>query len=81
MAGYTQEDNYKYYLENQVELVKQYPDKFLVVQDKKIIGVYDDQVTAYTETTKNNKPGSFIIQQATPSSTDVQVFHSRVITI
>ena len=81
MTVTSQEDNYRFFLDNQDKLVKEYPGKFLVIQNKEIVGVYDDQVTAYTEMTKEQAPETFIIQQATPESTDVQVFHSRVISI
>ncbi len=79
MEDYTQEDDFKYFLDNQEELIKKYPNKFLVIKNKSVIGAFDDQVTAYTETTKSHKPGSFIIQHASKNSTDTQVFHSRVI--
>ena len=72
------QDNYDFFITNKDKLFKQYPNKFIVIKDKEIIGVYDDQVTAYTTTTKDNEPGTFIIEKCSPSSTDVQVFHSRV---
>jgi hypothetical protein len=81
MTYSTQEDNYKYFLENKDKLLKEYPSKFLVIKNKEVIGVYDDQVTAYTDASKDNKPESFIVQQANAESTDVQVFHSRVISV
>lgn len=75
------QSDYQYFLENQDDFYKQYPGKFLVIKNKELIGTYDDQVEAYTETTKDHQPGTFIIQQSSPGSTDVQVFHSRVISV
>jgi hypothetical protein len=68
-------------LDNKDTLYAQYPDQFLVIKDKNVIGVYDDQVTAYTETTKTHEPGTFIIQFSSPDSTNVQVFHTRVVNV
>jgi hypothetical protein len=81
MSNYSPQNDYQYFLKNRDKLYEEYPDKFLVIKDEKVIGNYDDQVEAYTETTKIHKPGTFIIQNSSPSSTDVQVFHSRVITV
>lgn len=75
------QDDFQYYLDHRDELYKQYLDKFLVIKNKNVIGVYDDQVTAYTETTKDHEPGTFIIQQSAPDSPATQVFHTRVINI
>lgn len=75
------QEDYQYYLDHRDELYKEHPDMFLVIKDKKVIGVYEDQVTAYTETTKEHEPGTFIIQQSSPDSTNTQVFHTRVVNV
>lgn len=75
------QDNFQYYLDHKEALYKEHPGKFLVIKDKNVIGVYDDQVTAYTETTKDHEPGTFIIQFNSPESTDEQVFHTRVVSV
>lgn len=73
--------NYQYYIENKDELYKEFPDLYLVIKDSQVIGTYDDQVTAYTETTKSHEPGTFIIQLSSPDATDTQVFHTRVVKV
>jgi hypothetical protein len=74
------EKEFQFYLENQENLHKEYPGKFLVIKDRQVLGVYDDPTTAFTETSAEHKPGTFIVQQAVPpEDRHVQVFHSRVI--
>jgi hypothetical protein len=76
-----QHKDYQYFLDNRSKLIKKYPNKFLVIKNAAVIGVYDDQVTALTETSKEHELGTFIIQQASPESLETQVFHSRVLSI
>ena len=70
---------FDYYLANQADLVKQYNGKFLVIKDRKIIGIYDDQVIAVAESQKQFPLGSFLVQKVEPGdSAYTQTFHSRV---
>ena len=70
---------FEYYLAHQAELVAQHNGKILVIKDQKIIGIYDDQVKAVTETQKTHKLGSFLVQKVGPGDTAYsQTFHSRV---
>ena len=70
---------FQYYLEHQDELVQKYKGKVLAIVDEKIVGVYDDEATAYLETIKNYEPGKFLLQLCTPGEDDyTQTFHSRV---
>lgn len=70
---------FKYYLDNQEDLVKKYDGKFLVIKNEKIIGVYDAEDTAYFETEKTQELGTFLIQFCTSGeSSYTQIYHSRV---
>lgn len=70
----------KYFIDNQEELVEKYKGKFLVIKDEKVIGVYDSEIEAYTEAQKENKLGTFLIQQCLPGPESYsQTFHSRVV--
>ena len=74
------EKEFKYYLDNQKELVKKYNGKFIVVKDQKVIGVYSSEKEAYDETIKTNKLGTFLIQQCLSKEEGaIQTFHSRVV--
>lgn len=81
MASYNLKDDYDYFNEHKGDLVRQYPDKFIVIKDKNIIGVYDDPVSAYTETTKDYPLGTFLIQKCSDEPNETQVFRSRVLAI
>ena len=70
---------FDYYLENQDDLISEYNGKFIVIKDMKVIGEYEDALTAVTETQKQHKPGTFLVQLVTPGNTAYsQTFHSRV---
>ena len=70
---------FDYYLANQAELVKKYNGKFVVIKNRQVIGVYDDQASAVSETRKTHELGTFLVQkvEAGPAAY-TQTFHSRV---
>lgn len=71
---------FKYYLDHQDELVKQYNGKTLVIVQDKVVGVYDNEEQAYFESMKKYKLGTFLIQLCSPGKKDyTQTFHSRVV--
>ena len=73
------EKEFKYYLANQEDFIKKYNDKYLVIKDEEIIGVYDTELQAYNETQKVHELGSFLIQLCSPGKSGyTQTFHSRV---
>ena len=74
------EKEFKYYLDNQKNLVKKYNGKFLVIKDEEVIGVYDTELDAYKESIKKFAVGTFLIQFCSPDkSSYTQTFHSRAI--
>ena len=73
------EPEFKYYLDNQEELVEQYNGKFIVIKNRTVIGVYDDQTTAVSKTTETHELGTFLVQKVEPGDkAHTQTFHSRV---
>ncbi len=73
------EEELNYYIENQDELVKKYEGKYLVIKDKKVVGVYDSELEAYNDAKSKFKAGTFLIQPCMPGSESyTQTFHSRV---
>lgn len=71
---------FQYYIDNQNELVKKYRGKFIVIKDKQVIGVYDTEIEAYTESVKAHELGTFLIQECQPGEENyTQTFRSRVI--
>lgn len=70
---------FEYYLAHQAEMVSKYNGKFIVIKDRQVIGVFDKQVSAVTETQKNHKVGTFLVQKVEPGTAAyTQTFHSRV---
>lgn len=71
---------FEYYLEHQNEFVEKYKGKFLVIKGEDIIGVYDTEIEAYTESVKKEEAGTFLIQECQPGEENyTQTFRSRVI--
>ncbi len=73
------DQEFQYYLDNQLEFVKKYLGKYLVIKGNEIIGIYDSDKTAYFETEKIHEPGTFLIQYCDHGENSyTQIFHSRV---
>lgn len=74
------EKEFKYYLENQADLVGKYNGKFVVIKDEAVIGVYDSELVAIRETAKTNTMGTFLVQKCEPGDGSyTHTFHSRVV--
>jgi hypothetical protein len=74
------EKQFKYYLDNQDELVKKYDGKFIVIKNQTVIGSYDTEMDAFNETLKEHKIGTFLIQHCLPGKeSHTATFHSRVV--
>jgi hypothetical protein len=74
------QDQFKWYLDNQDELVKQYNGKFLVIRGNDVVGVYDSDMEALIGAKKKYELGTFLIQECTPGDEAyTQTFHSRVL--
>ena len=70
----------QFFKQNQKELLSKYEGKFLVIKDQKVVGVYDSEIEAYTQTQNNFELGTFLIQQCLPGEDSFsQTFHSRVL--
>jgi hypothetical protein len=70
---------FEYFLANQQQLAEQHRGKFVVIKDRKIIGVYDNELTAINETKKTYEPGTFLVQKVQPENGYSQTFHSRAV--
>ena len=70
---------FDFYKENQTDLVQKYKGKFIVIRDKKVIGVYGSDIEAYQESQKEHKLGTFLIQKVDEGEESyTQTFCSRV---
>ena len=71
---------FEYYLAHQDEFVRQYDGKVIVLKDTKVLGVYDDAVSAVTATQREHEIGTFLVQKvAAGSAFTSQTYHSRVV--
>ncbi len=72
-------DEFQYFLDHQDELVPLYNGKYIVIKDGVVLGAYDDELEAVTETAKVHPLGTFLVQKCEPGSDCYTVtFHSRV---
>jgi hypothetical protein len=74
------EKEFQYYLDNQEDLVRRYPNRFLVIRGNEVVGDYGSHKEAYHEATQKYALGTFLIQQCSPGKESyTQVFHTRAI--
>lgn len=70
--------DYKWFLDNQAELFKKYPDKFLIISECNILGAFDTFENAMEEALKQKKAGEFLIQQCVKDSSPIQYYNRAV---
>lgn len=74
------EQEFKYYLSHQDDLVAQYDGKVVVIKGQTVLGVFQDELTAVTETSKSHEIGTFLVQRVSKGSAAyTQTYHSRVV--
>ena len=59
---------FKYYLENQDEIVKLNNGKVVVIKDNKVVDAYENYQQAHIESVKKYKLGTFLLQLCTPGN-------------
>lgn len=71
---------FKYYLDHQAEMVEKYNGKYVVIKEGQVIGAYNTDLQAVTETQKSHRLGTFLVQRVSPGDAAyTQTFHSRVV--
>ncbi len=72
------EKEFKYYKDHQDELVKKFNGKYLVIKDEQVIGVYDTDLEAYSNSKEKYELGTFLIQHCMLGKNSyTHTFHSR----
>jgi hypothetical protein len=80
MGNSSLEKEFKFYLENQVELAKKYNGKYIVIKNCEVIGVFDSEIEAVEKTSAQHELGTFLVQKCEPGTESyTQTYHSRVI--
>ncbi len=70
---------FQYYMDHQDELVSLHKGKFIVLKNRKVVGVYDSELQAVQKTAKEHDMGTFLVQKCEPGQDSyTEVFHSRV---
>lgn len=59
---------FEFYRANQEDMVKKYDGHVIVLKGRKVLGVYDSHLTAFTETVKHHERGTFLVQQVSEGS-------------
>ncbi|MGA2286801.1 MAG: DUF5678 domain-containing protein [Dehalococcoidia bacterium] len=78
MSGSLQ-DEFRFYLDHQDELVEKYEGKYIVIKDGQVVAAYDTELAAVTESQKSYPLGTFLVQLVTRGpDAYTQTFHSRV---
>ena len=70
------EKEFEYYLDNQDALVKEYNGKVIVIIGTTIVGIYSNKKSAYLDSMKKYKPGTFLIMLCSEGS-DHYTIHQR----
>jgi outer membrane lipoprotein-sorting protein len=74
------EKDFRFYIEHQDEMVEKYDGKTIVIKDGVVLGAYDSELAAVTETKLSHELGTFLVQRVSPGDAAYsQTFHSRVV--
>lgn len=74
------EKEFQFYIEHQQELVEKYNGKYLVIKNQQVIGIYNTEIEAIKQSSKEHELGTFLVQKCEPGKDSyTQTYHSRVI--
>lgn len=65
----SRQDDFQWFLNNYMDLYKKYGRKFFAIQNKVILGIYDDIGSAIDVTAEEYPLGSFIVQECNGDET------------
>ena len=72
-------NEFRFFSDNIDALIQKYNNKYVIIKDTEIKGVFDTFDKAYQSGTKRYELGTFLIQQCNEESIKAgHVFHSRV---
>jgi len=74
------EQEFQFYLDHQDKLVAEYNGKFIVIKGQRVIGSYDDELSAIQISQESHEIGTFLVQHAiSGEAATTQTYHSRVV--
>jgi len=71
------EKEYDFYKKNEKEFLKKYPNKYIVIKNNSVLGVYDSIKEAMTQTLKENELGTFLVNQVKEEQQQI-IFRSKL---
>lgn len=75
------ENEFQYFLDHQQEIYHIHGDKVVVIVGNRVIGVFDNEAQAITESRKEYAPGTFLVQKSGPDEKVYTAhFHSPKVT-
>lgn len=73
------ENEFKFYLEHQKELVAMHPGKVIAIKGGKVLGAYESEPEAIKALSKSHKLGTYLLQRCLPGKdAHTRTFRSRV---
>ena len=74
------EKEFKFYLDNQRELLKEFLNKYIIIKEQKVVASFLTKQEAYDYATDKFELGTFLIQHCLQGDLGhTQTFHSQVI--
>ena len=64
---YKVEDDFKFFLDAKALLIKKYPQKYILIKDKRIVAVFGSYLAAYDYAESEYKNSEYYIQFCNPS--------------
>lgn len=74
------EDEFEYYIAHESEILARHRDRYVVIKGGRVLGAFDSEIEAVSETAKREPAGTFLVQHAVPGA-HTQAFFSRVGTV
>ncbi len=72
------EIEYKYFISNIDQLIKEHLNEYVVIVNEKILGFYSSEEEAL-KNMAGHELGTFLVQQCIPADQNIQKYYSRVV--
>lgn len=75
---YGRNSDYQWFRENQMNLFEKYPDMFLIISDKHVLGASPSFDEALDRALEKKNAGEFIIQRCSNDTAPIQYYNGAV---
>jgi len=66
---------FQYYIKNEKEFLEKYPNRFVMILDECIVGVYDTEEAAYYDMVEKNITSPVLVQQCLSNKGRTSLFN------